>query len=62
MNTVMQNSPSHTETLKVRKAHLNALLKLMGSRWGKTTAIQTLTANAIKMELSLIDQHLKLRS
>lgn len=62
MNTVMQNSPSRTETLKARKAHLSALLKLMGSRWVKTTAVQTLTANAIKVELSLIDQQLKRRS
>lgn len=62
MNISMQNSPSHTETLKARKTHLNSLLKLMGSRWGKTTAIRTLTANAIKAELSLIEKQLKRRS
>ncbi|WP_460053020.1 hypothetical protein [Pseudomonas sp. H1_A05] len=62
MNTAIQNSPSSTETLKARKTHLSALLKLMGSRWGKSTAIQNLTANAIKAELSLIDQKLKRRS
>jgi hypothetical protein len=59
MNTSMQNSPSRTETLKARKAHLSTLLKLMGSKWNKTTATQTLTANAIKAELSLLDQQLK---
>ncbi|EIK58065.1 hypothetical protein [Pseudomonas brassicacearum] len=62
MPTTMHNSPSRTETLKARKAHLSALLKLSESRWGKTTAIQTLTANAIKAELNLINQQLKRRS
>ncbi|ROM80039.1 hypothetical protein BK655_18740 [Pseudomonas brassicacearum] len=62
MNTAMQNSPNRTETLKARKNHLSSLLKLMGSRWGKNTAIQSLTANAIKAELSLIDKQLKHRS
>ncbi|WP_460158430.1 hypothetical protein [Pseudomonas sp. S3_E11] len=62
MNTATQNSPSRTETLKARKAHLSSLLKLMGSRWGKNTAIQRLTANAIKAELSLIDRQLNHRS
>ncbi len=41
MNTAMQNSPSRTETLKARKAHLSALLKLMGSRWGKAQRYRT---------------------
>ncbi|AEA67077.1 Conserved hypothetical protein [Pseudomonas brassicacearum subsp. brassicacearum NFM421] len=59
MNTAMQNSPSRTETLKARKAHLSALLKLTDSRWMTTTTVQTLTANAIKVELRLIDQKLK---
>lgn len=59
MHNAMQNSPSHTDTLKARKAHLSDLLKLMGSRWGKSTAIQSLTAKAIKAELSFIDQQLK---
>ena len=58
----MQNSRSQTDDLKARKAHLSALLKLMGSPWVKTTAIQSLTANAIKTELTLIDQQLKRRS
>ncbi|MDR8385942.1 hypothetical protein MKS85_10400 [Pseudomonas sp. JL2] len=62
MNTATQNSPSRTETLKARKTHLSGLLKLMRSRWGKSTAIQNLTANAIKAELILIDQQLKHRS
>ncbi|WP_460154914.1 hypothetical protein [Pseudomonas sp. S1_F04] len=62
MNTATQNSPSRTEMLKARKAHLSALLKLLGSRWGKTTAIQTLTANAIKAELTFIDQQLTRRT
>ena len=58
MNTAKQNSASRTETLKARKTHLSSLLKLMGSRWGKNTAIQSLTADAIKAELCLIDQRL----
>ncbi|QGA48459.1 hypothetical protein [Pseudomonas brassicacearum] len=62
MNTAKQNSASRTETLKARKTHLSSLLKLMGSRWGKSTATQNLTANAIKAELILIDQQLKRRS
>lgn len=62
MKTAMQNSPSRTEILKARKAHLSALLKLMGSRWEKSTEIQNLTAEAIKAELRLIDQQLKRRS
>ena len=62
MNTATQNSPSRTETLKARKTHLSGLLKLMGSRWGKNTAILKLTANAINAELNLIDQQLKRRS
>ncbi|SFY19823.1 hypothetical protein SAMN03159390_04228 [Pseudomonas sp. NFACC49-2] len=59
MNTAIQSSLSQTDTLKARKAHLSALLKLIGSRWVNSTAVQTLTSNAIKMELSLIDQKLK---
>ncbi|MGD8220290.1 hypothetical protein [Pseudomonas thivervalensis] len=62
MDTSMQNSRSQTDDLKARKAHLNALLKLMGSPWVKATTIHSLTANAIKAELSLIDQQLKRRS
>lgn len=62
MNTAKQENPSQTDTLRARKAHLSALLKLMGSRWVKTTAVQTLTANAITVELSLIDQKLKRRT
>lgn len=48
MNTATQNSPGRTETLKARKTHLSSLLKLMGSRWGKSTAIQNLTATRSK--------------
>ncbi|SDB02221.1 hypothetical protein [Pseudomonas sp. NFACC13-1] len=62
MNTATQNSLSSTETLKARKAHLSGLLKLTDSRWQKNTTIQSLTLNAIKAELCLIDQQLKRRS
>lgn len=48
MNKQSQNNASWPDTLKVRKAHLNALLKTIDAHSGKTSQIQALTINAIK--------------
>ena len=61
MNKPIQNSASWSDTLKTRKAHLNALLKTMDARAGKTRSIQTLTINAIKSEMAHIDSQLNRR-
>ncbi|CAI8759337.1 Phage protein [Pseudomonas sp. IT-P171] len=61
MNTTTQNSSSISETLKARKAHLNALLKLVDTKIGKNTAMQNLTITAIKAEMGLIEHKLKKR-
>ncbi|VVM47979.1 hypothetical protein PS662_00636 [Pseudomonas fluorescens] len=61
MNKPIQNSASWSDTLKIRKAHLNALLKTIDARPGKTSQIQTLTVNAIKAEMVHIDCQLSRR-
>ena len=61
MNKQPQNSASWSDTLKIRKAHLNALLKTIDARPGKTSQIQTLTINAIKAEMAHIESQLKRR-
>ena len=61
MNATTQNSSSLSETLKARKAHLTALLKLVDSKIGKSTAMQKLTITAIKAEIGLIENKLKKR-
>ena len=61
MNAAIQNSSSQSETLKARKAHLTALLKLVDTKFGKNTAMQSLTITAIKAEMGLIEQKLKKR-
>ena len=61
MNTAIENSSSLSETLQARKAHLTALLKIVDTRFGKSTAIQKLTINAIKAEMGLIENKLKKR-
>jgi len=61
MNATTQNSSSLSETLKARKAHLTALLKLVDTRIGKSTATQKLTITAIKAEIGLIEHKLKKR-
>jgi hypothetical protein len=50
-----------SDTLKTRKTHLNALLKTIEAHPGKTNQIQTLTINAIKMEMAHIESQLKRR-
>lgn len=62
MNTPTQNSAKMSETLKARKAHLTALLEVIDTKPGKTTAIQTLTINAIRAEMGFIEHQLKNRS
>lgn len=61
MNTTIQNSSSISETLKARKAHLTALLKILDTRFGKSTATQRLTITAIRAEMGLIEHKLKKR-
>jgi hypothetical protein len=59
MNALIQNSSSLVDTLKARKAHLTALLKIVDVRSGKITTMQKLTVNAIKAEMRHIDGRLK---
>jgi hypothetical protein len=61
MNKPLLNSASLSDALKIRKAHLNALLKTIDARKGKTSQIQTLTINAIKTEMAHIESQLKRR-
>lgn len=61
MNAATQNSSTISETLKARKAHLTALLKLVDTKIGKNTAMQNLTITAIKAEMGLIEHKLKKR-
>ena len=61
MNKPIQNSASWSDTLKTRKAHLNALLKTIDARAGKASQIQMLTINAIKSEMAHIDSQLNRR-
>jgi hypothetical protein len=61
MNAATQNSSTISEALIARKVHLTALLKLVDTKIGKSTAMQKLTITAIKTELGLIEQKLKKR-
>ncbi len=61
MNKPIQNSASWSDTLKTRKAYLNALLKTINAGPGKASTIQTLTINAIKSEMTHIDSQLNRR-
>jgi hypothetical protein len=61
MNTAAQNSSSLSETLQERKAYLTALLKIVDTNIGKSTATQKLTISAIKAEIGLIEHKLKKR-
>ena len=61
MNKPLQNSASWSDTLKIRKAHLNALLKTIDAPPDKTSQIQTLTINAIKAEMVHIESQLNRR-
>ncbi|QAY87991.1 hypothetical protein [Pseudomonas arsenicoxydans] len=59
MNTATQNNSSLSDTLKARKAYLIALLKIVDTSIGKSTATQKLTITAIKAEIGLIEHKLK---
>ena len=61
MNKPIQNSTSWSDTLKTRKAHLNALLKTINAPTGKASQIQALTINAINSEMAHIDSQLNRR-
>jgi hypothetical protein len=61
MNTAAQNSSSHSETLQARKAYLTALLKIVDTKIGTSTATQKLTITAIKAEMGLIEHKLRKR-
>lgn len=61
MNAAIQNSSSSIETLKARKDHLTALLKLVDVKTGKSTAMQKLTIAAIKSEMEFIEHKLRNR-
>lgn len=59
MSTQIQSSTSWTETLRARKKHLTALLKIMDIKTGKTTKVQSLTVNLIKTEMSHVESRLQ---
>ncbi|MEX5687412.1 hypothetical protein [Pseudomonas silesiensis] len=61
MNAATHNSSSLSETLQARKAYLTALLKIVDTKIGKSTATQKLTVTAIKAEMVLIEHKLKKR-
>jgi hypothetical protein len=61
MNTAAQNSSSQSETLQARKAYLTALLKIVDTKIGTSTATQKLTITAIKAEMGLIEHKLRKR-
>ena len=58
----IQSSASWSDTLKARKKHLTALLKIVDIKTGKTTTVQALTINLIKEEMSRIESKLQKRS
>lgn len=58
MITQIQSSASGTDTLKARKSHLTALLKVVDIKTGKATKVQTLTVNLIKAEMSHVESKL----
>jgi hypothetical protein len=62
MNTAIRNDSNRLDTLRARKTHLITLLKIVDCKPIKTTAIQSLTTNAIKAELTFIEHQLNRRS
>lgn len=59
MITPIQSSASWTDTLKARKNHLTALMKIVDIKTGKISKVQALTVNSLKSEMSLIESQLK---
>lgn len=62
MTTPIQSNASWTDTLKARKSHLAALMKVVDIKTGKVSKVQALTVNLIKNEMSRIESQLKGRS
>ncbi|XVN14499.1 hypothetical protein QZH46_27760 [Pseudomonas corrugata] len=58
----IQSSASWRDTLKARKEHLDALLKIVDIKSEKTTTVQKLTINLIKDEMSYVERKLKGRA
>lgn len=61
MSAPTQNSQTWSDTLKARKAHLTALLKVIAIKPGQITPLQKLTINAIKAEMGFIEDQLQNR-
>lgn len=61
MSTQIQSSVSWTETLRARKEHLTALLKIVSIKTGKTTTVQELTINLIKAEMAYMEDKIQRR-
>lgn len=59
MITPILSSANWTDTLKARKKHLTALMKIVDIKTGKVSNVQTLTVNLIKNEMSYIEDQLK---
>ncbi|WP_256581613.1 MULTISPECIES: hypothetical protein [unclassified Pseudomonas] len=65
MNKPPQNSAQMPDYLKARKLHLSGIIaviagmKKLNARGIKETKVETLTIDAIKAELNLIDLQLK---
>lgn len=65
MNKPPQNSAQMLDYLKARKLHLNRIIvgiaeaKKLNAKTNKDTKVETLTIDAIKAELDLIDLQLK---
>ncbi|OAJ48476.1 hypothetical protein [Pseudomonas marginalis] len=59
MITPTHSSANWTDTLKARKSHLAALMKIVDIKIGKISNVQTLTVNLIKNEMSYIEDQLK---
>ncbi|WP_455917465.1 hypothetical protein [Pseudomonas cerasi] len=63
-----QNSAKMPDYLKARKLHLNGIIvvlagmKKLNARANKDTKVETLTIDAIKAELDIIDLRLKRKS
>jgi hypothetical protein len=58
----IRSSASWSDTLKARKEHLTALLKVVDIKTGKATTVQALTINLIKKEINYVESKLKGRS
>ncbi|MBA5980245.1 hypothetical protein HT737_09665 [Pseudomonas sp. MD195_PC81_125] len=61
MITPIQSGANWTDTLKARKNHLTALMKIVDIKTGKASNVQTMTVNLIKSEMSYIEDQLKER-